>query len=247
MVENQPLRADNTPMHDRAAARALSAALADPPVVLLPGARQTGKTTLARALCAKDPSRHYFTLDDAAVLAAATADSPGFIAGLPDRVVLDEVQRVPDLLLAIKAEVDRRRKAGRFLLTGAANVLLVPKLADRLAGRMEIITLWPLSQGELEDRPEHFIDAVFKKELPSLPRERSAGTPIVERILRGGYPEAASRATPERRAAWFESYITTILQRDVREIAAIEGLSQLPRLLALLASRSAGLLNFADI
>jgi predicted AAA+ superfamily ATPase len=116
------------------------------------------------------------TLDDAVLLAAAREDPAGFLAGIDGAVVIDEVQRVPDLFLAIKAEVDRHRKPGRFLLTGSANVLLIPHLAESLAGRMEILTLWPFSQGELAGAPEAFIDAVFSP-TTRLPRIGSSLSP----------------------------------------------------------------------
>lgn len=164
-----------------------------------------------------------------------------------DPVVLDEVQRVPELFLAIKASVDRDRRAGRFLLTGSANVLLLPRLSESLAGRMEILTLWPLSQGEIEGVREGFIDAVFGRALPALPEAKEGRLGLVGRMLRGGYPEVLARASEDRRRAWFGSYVTTILDRDVRDIAEIEGLTAMPRLLTLLATRSTALLNYADL
>src|SRR6185295_213027 len=128
---------------------ALREALSDRPVVLLNGARQVGKSTLAQSLTSEPPAQ-YLTLDDATVLAAATGDPAGFIAGLAGPAILDEIQRAPGLFLAIKAAVDRDRSPGRFLLTGSADIFLVPSLSESLVGRMEILTLWPFSQGELE-------------------------------------------------------------------------------------------------
>jgi hypothetical protein len=223
------------------------AALKDSPVVLLLGARQTGKSTLAMWLASEKHSAEYVSLDDANVLAAAHADPTGFIAGLKGPVVLDEVQRAPGLFLPIKAAVDRDRRPGRFLLTGSANVLLLPRLSESLAGRMEVLTLWPLSQGELEGVREGFIDAVFKQALSVLSDERESWTTLLGGMLRGGYPEVTARAAQDRRRAWFGSYVTTILHRDVRDLAKIEGLTALPRLLSLLAARSTALLNFADL
>lgn len=221
-------------------------ALGDTPVVLLNGARQTGKSTLAQALAGGDHPAAYFTLDDATVLNAAATDGASFIAGLPERVVLDEVQRVPALFLALKAEVDRRRQSGRFLLTGSANVWTLPRLADSLAGRMEVVSLWPFSQGELEGRRESFLAAAFSG--AALPTARSeAPESLCRRVLRGGYPEPAFREDAERRAAWFGSYLTTVLQRDIRELANIGGLTELPRLLSFLAARTASLLNVSEL
>ncbi len=220
----------------------LDAALADTPVVLLHGARQTGKTTLVQRLAAARPGARYYTFDDAAVLAAATGDPPGFLADADDLVILDEVQKAPELLSAIKLLVDRDRRPGRFLLTGSAHVLMLPKLSESLAGRMEILTLWPFSQGEIEGVTEGFVDAVFADSLPRLP-EASGAARIVDRVVRGGFPEAAARDAADRRSAWFAAYLTTILQRDVRELANINGLTAMPRLLSLLAARTAGTMN----
>lgn len=223
----------------------LEEALGDSPVVLLNGARQTGKSTLAQMLLTKRDAQ-YFTFDDASVLSAAATDPIGFLAGLPGAVVLDEVQRVPELFLALKAAVDRDRRPGRFLLTGSANVLLLPRLADSLAGRMEILELWPLSQAEIEGGSKNFIDVVFGDALPTL-QQGALEPDLQERLLFGGYPEALGRSNQRRRTAWFEGYLTTILQRDIRDLANIEGLAELPRLLSLLAARSCTLLNYAEL
>jgi len=148
------------------------------------------------------------------------------------------------LFVAIKATVDRNRSPGRFLLTGSANVLVLPRLSDSLAGRMEVLTLWPFSEGELADTQSSFIDAAFAASLPS--RGGTAGD-IFSRILRGGFPPAVERADPERRKAWFGSYILTILERDVREIAQVDNLAALSRVLALIAGRVGSLVNFAEV
>lgn len=225
----------------------LLAALADSPVVLLNGARQTGKSTLVKTIVAKEHPARYLTLDDISILAAARHDPTGFLAGLGGPVVLDEIQRAPELFVAIKAEVDRKREPGRFLLTGSANVLMLPRLSESLAGRMEILNLWPISQGELAGTKEGFVDAVFDESVRfswSSELDRAA---LLDKIIRGGYPEAISRSNEARRRAWFSSYITTILQRDVRDLANIEGLTELPRLLSLLATRAASLVNYAEL
>ncbi|MBI4682931.1 MAG: ATP-binding protein, partial [Nitrospirae bacterium] len=190
---------------------------------------------------------NYFTLDDATVLAAATADPVGFLRRQDGMTVIDEVQKAPGLFPAIKRQVDRDRKPGRFLLTGSANVLLLPKISESLAGRIEIVTLWPFSQGELAGRQERFIDAVFSADMPRMIKARPADRDIVKCVLTGEYPEAVARTVPERRQAWFGAYITTILQRDVRDLAHIVGLTDMPRLLSLMAARSGGLLNMSEI
>ena len=244
-------------MYRRLITQPLTDALADSPVVLVNGARQTGKTTLVQSLAAERPAT-YLTLDDIGVLSAARSDPQGFLTGLSGPVVLDEVQHAPGLFPVLKAAVDKQRVPGRFLLTGSANVLLLPKLSESLAGRMEVLTLWPLAQAELVPAElggaagnlvdALFSDALFAERLPAgqdLPATEP--TDLVRRLLGGGYPEPLARSSPERRRAWFNSYLTTILQRDVRDIANIEGLTDLPRLLALLASRTSSLLNQADV
>ncbi len=214
--------------------------LTDTPVVYVAGARQVGKTTLARQLV-----RSYLTLDDATSLGAARQDPSGFLAGLHTPVVIDEVQHVPELFPALKLEVEADRSPGRFLLTGSSNVLLVPRVAESLVGRMELHTLWPLSQGELAGVQETFLNRLMSKK----PWKVGQSSPdLWARVLTGGFPEVAlRRSSPSRRAAWFNAYLTTILQRDVRELANIEGLTELPRLMQLLAARSGHLMNQAEL
>ena len=234
-------------MRGRHATDTLLAALRDTPVVYLQGARQTGKSTLVRAVAERQHPARYLTLDTAAVLAAASNDPEGFIAGLDRPVVIDEVQRAPALALAIKAAVDADRRPGQFLLTGSASVMSLPALSDSLAGRMELLTLWPFSQGELAGGRETFVDRVFAERLVTPDTAPDTETSLVERICAGGYPEIQTRKKQARRQAWFDSYVDAILQRDVRDLANIERLSEIPRLLALLASRAGELLNVADL
>lgn len=222
----------------------------DSPVVLLQGARQTGKTTLVRALAQRhEPPLAYVTLDDSTALAAAKDSPERFLERGGSDLVIDEVQRAPELFPAIKLSVDRDRRPGRFLLTGSANVLALPRLSESLAGRMELIQLWPLSRSEIRQAtgPE-LVDALFDPDtdvpMHSFAPDRDR---LWQAVLEGGYPELLERQDPERRRTWFESYLTTILQRDVRDLANIEGLTLLPRLLALLASRVGGLVNVADL
>ena len=223
------------------------AALRDTPVVYLQGPRQSGKSTLVQALREDGHDAEYFTLDDAATLAAAQSDPDGFISGLPERVILDEVQRAPELFRAIKHTVDAKRKPGRFLLTGSAQALVLPKVSESLAGRMEVLTLWPFSQGEIEECREGFVDACFAREFKPGKFHNTRWPALAERIASGGYPEALARTVAARRQAWFGAYVTTILERDVRDLANVAGLRDLPRLLRLAASRAMGLLNFADL
>ena len=228
-------------------ATALMESLTDSPVVFIQGARQTGKSTLAQSLAPLGHPARYLTLDDAGVLSAAKSDPQGFIAGLDGKVIIDEMQRAPELALAIKSAVDIRRVPGRFLLTGSANFLLLPKLAESLAGRIEIHMLWPLSQGEMARNRDNLVDAVFRRRFTVKPGVTEGWQKLAVRLARGGFPEILQRKDAERRAAWFGSYINTILQRDVRDIANIRDLSEFPRLLRLVAGRACSLVDYAGI
>jgi predicted AAA+ superfamily ATPase len=211
------------------------------------GPRQAGKSVLVRELVGAEHPASYVTLDDALMLATARENPQSFVFGLPDPVVIDEVQRAPEIFLPIKLSVDQDRRPGRFTLTGSANVLLLPKLSDSLAGRMRIVTLWPLSQGEIGGTRERFLDVVFGEG----PLAHFGGTEtrlgIAERITRGGFPEAVGLPTGTVRDGWMRDYTTTLLERDVRELAAVSDRVALPRLLRLLAARSGTLLNVADL
>ena len=221
-------------------------ALSDTPVIFLRGARQTGKSTLAQFIANGPYPARYITLDNAGILAAAGADPSGFIAGLKKPVVIDEVQRIPELLLAIKEDVDRHRQPGRYILTGSADVLTIPKVADALAGRMELMTLWPLSIAEIRGSKGNIVDALYRTNFC-----RTLGqNPTFElnaSIIAGGFPEPLQRPSRRRRVAWFDSYITTILDRDIRNLAQIQDIAAVPRLLQLLASRLATLHNQSEI
>lgn len=211
------------------------------------GPRQAGKSTLVKEVISAGHPATYVTLDDAGPRNAALADPEGFVAGFRGAVAIDEVQRAPDLFLAIKSSIDRERKPGRFLLTGSANVLLLPRIADSLAGRMEVLTIWPLSQGELAERRESFVDQLFARSPIQLTDADELSPEVVRRSLRGGYPEAVRRPTAARRSAWFRSHIQTMLDRDVRDLAAIERRGDLHTLLRLLAARSMSILNMSEV
>ncbi len=258
----------------------LAEALEDSPVVLIHGPRQCGKTTLAQFACAPDylkqeendlllrsqprngglPARQrnyaYVNFDDAVARNSAQADPMGFVADLPERVILDEIQRVPDLLPAIKMAVDRRRTPGRFILTGSTNVLLIPTLSESLAGRLQILRLHPLAQRELASGGEPalsspspnagFLNALFEDGF-AIRQTRRLGERLSERIIAGGFPPALARPTARRQANWYRDYITTLVQRDVRDMARIKSLDMLPRLLSASASQTARLFNLADL
>ena len=221
-------------------------ALQESPIILLTGARQTGKTTLAKHLAkSKNWRAQYVTLDDLTIKGAALSDPHGFINNLSLPVVIDEIQLVPELLSPIKLCIDQNRKPGQFLLTGSANVLMLPQISESLAGRIELFTLHSLSQGELSHKKEDFIDQIFSGTLKkSTPLSRMT---VWEKVTNGGYPEVIHRSRYERKQIWFRDYITTILQRDIRELAQINGLSNMPRILELLAVRVGSLHNAAEI
>jgi predicted AAA+ superfamily ATPase len=223
----------------------LKDALTDSPVVLLHGARQTGKSTLIQSLIEKEYDAEYITLDDSRFLSAAISNPGGFLKSFDSNLAIDEVQRAPGLLPEIKKIVDKNRIPGKFILTGSANVLLVPRVAESLAGRVEILNLFPFSQNELNQSEFNLVDILFDEKI-KLPGKSNKSKELIDRIILGGYPEVQTRKTTERRNAWFNSYITSILQRDVRELSNIEGLTQLPRLLSLFAARVGSLLNFAE-
>ena len=235
----------NPPLYPRSARRRLVDALADTPVVLVHGPRQCGKTTLAREV--GDAAGYaYVSFEDDVLLAAARADPLGFIGDLPEKAVLDEVQRVPGLFTAIKSRVDRNRMPGRFILTGSANVLLVPKLADSLAGRIEILRLHPFSQAEIARTEPGFLDALFGALFKTRQWERLS-TGLAERVVAGGYPAALARESGRRRDAWYRDYVETLVQRDVQDLARISALEALPRLLQFAAAQTGRLLNIADL
>ncbi|MDE0335574.1 MAG: ATP-binding protein [Defluviicoccus sp.] len=262
--------------YPRSIERRLAEALEDSPVVLIHGPRQCGKTTLAQFTCAPNyltwggdsltwggnrlnwggsPQHRdytYISFDDAGVREGARADPLGFVADLPERVVLDEIQRIPDLFEAIKVEVDRRRVPGRFVLTGSTNVLLLPQLSESLAGRLQVVRLHPLAQYELAARsaaspPEAgFLHALFADGF-AVHRAERLGDRLIERIVAGGFAPALKRPTARRQAGWYRDYVEALIQRDARDMARIRSLDILPRLLSATASQTARLFNLADL
>ncbi len=216
------------------------------PVVLLNGARQTGKSTLVKFL-SRNSSIQYYTLDDFTILSSVNNDPEGFISGLHGPVIIDEVQRIPKLFVAIKRQVDRNREPGQFLLTGSANILLLPNLSESLTGRMEIQTLWPFSNDEILRTKSLFIDHLFSGEIPSIINKELNREQLIDKILVGGYPEVQTISSLKRRQRWFRSYVTTIIQREIRDLSKIEGLFEIPRLLSILASQSASILNISSV
>jgi uncharacterized protein len=226
-----------TGLFARRAERMAVEALADTRVVVVNGARQVGKSTLADLIVARSPGSRELYLDDQAVRAAAEADPSAFVRhdGL---LMIDEIQRVPELLLAIKREVDRDTRPGRFLLTGSARLLGLRNLPDALPGRTETIELWPLSQGEIDSAADGFVDAVFRSDgRVRMPSCSLTKRDYVARALRGGYPEAVRRDPGRRRARFFDSYVTDLVTRDVQQISDIERPAEMRRLLSVVAAR----------
>ncbi len=221
----------------------IAEALSDTPVVLIAGPRQAGKTTLVRQLATV--GMRYLTLDDELTLLSAKDDPVGMIRSL-DRAIIDEIQRAPQLLLAIKKSVDENRRPGRFLLTGSANVMVLPAVADSLAGRMERLVLLPLSQSELYGSTANWIDAAFAGRLLNVTTP-VVGQALVEAVLRGGYPEAIARTGARRRSVWARQYLDAIIQRDVRDVASIDKLDQLPIFLRALAQVSGQMCNYTQL
>jgi predicted AAA+ superfamily ATPase len=229
-------------VYERFVEQRVEEALTDTPVVLIVGPRRAGKTTLVRKM--ENAGRSYFTLDDLTTLDAARTDPVGFIRGL-DQAIIDEIQRAPDLLLAIKKTVDEDNRPGRFLLTGSANVLTLPRVADSLAGRVETIQMFPLAHAEVTGRTPQFLARLFDGKLHS-DHAAVVGDDLVKLVLAGGFPEAISRGTERRQQDWMRSYLTSILTRDLRDIADIEKLTELPRFVRLLAEHSGQLVNYSQ-
>lgn len=222
-------------------------ALADTRVVFIAGARQVGKSTLARDVMREvDRGATEVDLDLRAARDAASADPDGFIAGLQPPVLIDEVQRAPDLLLAIKRAVDRDPTPGRFLLTGSANLLTARKVKDALTGRMETIRLWPLAQAEVHRRSGNLVDALFAGALPPVVEAPVGRHAFVDVVAAGGFPEAMVR-DGRRRDHWFANYIDSTLDRDLREISDARKLHEVPRLLRLLASQAANVFSYRGV
>jgi predicted AAA+ superfamily ATPase len=233
-----------TKLYRRLAEPTLVAALADTPAVLIHGPRQCGKTTLALQVGQRRKYR-YYTFDDAATLAAARADITGFVARLERRAILDEVQRVPELFAALKPVIDANRSAVRLILTGSSNVLLVPQLSDSLAGRIEILRLYPLSQVELGRARATFLHTLFSN-AQNFSHSGRLGKELTERIVRGGYPMVQKR-TSRRREAWYTNYVETLIQRDVRDISHVSSVDAISKLLTLAAGQTARLANLSEL
>lgn len=220
-------------------------ALSEARVVCVLGARQTGKSTLVRSVAGEEHPMRYLTLDDPTTLELAREDPNALVAG-GERLAIDEVQRAPDLLLAIKKIVDTDPSPGRFLLTGSADILTLPQIADSLPGRVDYLTLWPFSQGELIEREATFLADAFEGRPPRLETTLAGRHAYVERVARGGFPEAVA-AGAARRQRFFAGYVDSILGREIRELASVRDIEAATRTMRLVAARSAALTNLSAI
>ena len=217
-------------------------ALGEARAVCLLGAGQAGKSTLARAIAEHEHPAEYLTLDNDATRRAALEDPTGFVARISGRAVIDEVQRAPDLMLAIKERLDSNNARGQFLLAGSANIFTLGTIADALPGRVDYVRLWPLSQGEIQGRRESFIDRVLSGEPPQIQDAPVGRGAYAAQIVAGGYPDAQRRSA-RGRARFFDSYISTLLGRDLPDVASVRDPGSVERLLRLLAARSANLVS----
>jgi predicted AAA+ superfamily ATPase len=218
------------------------------PVVFLNGPRQAGKSTLVQAIAKKEYPAEYVTFDSTTQMAAAANSPTSYLKERKGALIVDEVQLVPEIFRALKVVVDELRQEhasklkGRFLLTGSANIMALPKLSDPLVGRMNVLTLYPISSAEYLGGNGDFIERLFNKDFET----DTAKHKLSDVIRAATYPEISGVDVHER-TTWFDGYLTTILQRDVRALAEIEKISSLPNLLRILANRSGGLVNDADI
>jgi hypothetical protein len=220
-------------------------ALSDARVVCLLGPRQSGKSTLVRAIAESEHRARYLTLDDSTTLKLAREDPTGFVAGT-ERLVIDEIQRAPDLMLAIKRVVDTDPARGRFLITGSANIITHPRVIDALPGRVDYMTLWPLSQGELAGRRSTFLEDAFSGKAPQIDEPPIGRAGYAERVVHGGFPEAVT-ATASRRGRFFSGYVDSILGREIDDLETVRDPETAGRVLRLTAARSAALTNLASI
>ncbi len=231
---------------ERHARRLVMEALGYSRVVLVLGARQVGKSTLAKQVVTGEHPANVVTLDDRVTREAALRDPHGFIGGLRGPVLIDEVQLAPDLIYAIKQTVDEDPTPGRFLLTGSANVLTAPRISESLAGRVRMIELWPLSQAEVHASPENFVDRVLAGEPPQVSGAPIGRDAFAEIVARGGYP-AVRNLKERQRGNWYRDYVQGIVQRDLRDLASVQKLVEMPILLRLLATNSAKILDYRKL
>ncbi|RJR14728.1 MAG: ATP-binding protein [Nitrospiraceae bacterium] len=212
------------------------------PVVLLTGARQVGKSTLAL-----DIFESYMTFDDITVYSSARSDPKTFINSLKKPVVIDEVQKMPEILDTIKMDVDRKRTNGSYLLTGSSNIMAYKNIADTLAGRIAVLELMPLSCREMASRNDNVLDALFSQKISGVRLPDIKHGNIIMHVINGGYPEILKIDDPKGRYLWFGSYISTYIERDIRAIGDLRHMDKFLRMFNMLASRSSQVLIKSDI
>jgi len=212
------------------------------PVVLLTGARQVGKSTLAL-----DILDTYMTFDDITVYASARSDPKTFINSLKKPVVIDEIQKMPEILTAIKMDVDRKRVNGSYLLTGSSNIMAYKNIADSLAGRIAVLELMPLSCKEIGSKDDDILDTLFSQKIAKVRLPDINNDEIIMQIINGGYPEILKIDDPKGRYLWFGSYISTYIERDIRDIGELRHMDKFIRMFNMLASRSSQVLIKSDI
>jgi predicted AAA+ superfamily ATPase len=232
-------------MYPRNVKKKVVTALKDTPVVMVAGPRQCGKTTLVKQMM--EHGSTYVTLDDVNQLAFAKSDPLSFIRNFNGhRLIIDEVQRVPELFLPIKQSIDENRLSGRFLLTGSANAMALPRVADSLAGRLEVVPLLPLANCEIQGKPSHFLDNILSGKIPKTQQTRIREQ-LINKVLSGGFPEALLRKETGRRVSWFNQYILSIVQKDMKDLGQIENLDIMPRLISMICNQVGSLVNYTEL
>ncbi len=232
-------------MYKRNVRNKIITSLKDTPVVMVAGPRQCGKTTLVKQIMAEDSV--YITLDDVNQLAFAKSDPLGFIRNFNNRcVIIDEIQRVPELFLPIKQSIDENRLPGRFLLTGSTNAMALPQVADSLAGRLEVIPLLPLAECEIQGNYSHFLEKILTGKIPETKQIRIREQ-LINKVLTGGFPEALLRTETNRRISWFNQYILSIVQKDMQDLGQIDHVSIMPRLIQMIANQAGCLVNYTEV
>ena len=229
-----------SPLKRRHALRLVEETLADTPITVVQGARQVGKSTLVRQVLGERDVR-VLSLDSAPVCNAAKADPGAFVRQSDGLLVIDEVQRVPELILAIKDSVDEDRRPGRFLITGSANLLELPGTQESLAGRAETVVLCGLSQGEITGKREDFVDLLLAGDTSAIARRDGtlSRDDYLEILCAGSFPEPLTRQG-RRRNAWFDNYVARVVSADARDVSRLAHLERLPTLLRLLAANNSG-------